>query len=90
MKYTVYILLCDQKTFYIGITKALEKRLQEHRSKQSFFTKKFSDILLVYKEEYIDKKLAENRERQLKGWANAKKEALVHGDIVRLKKLAKQ
>ena len=89
MKYFVYILLCDQKTFYTGITVDLEKRLFEHKNKLSFFTKKFSDIQLVYREEYTNKKSAETRERQLKGWSIAKKNALIKRDITQLKKLAK-
>jgi len=40
----VYLLLCDQKTFYVGITPDMKSRLAEHRNKESFFTKKFSDI----------------------------------------------
>ena len=46
----VYMLLCDQKTFYIGITPDIERRLSEHQSKTSFFTKKFSDLQVVYSE----------------------------------------
>ncbi|HHT9138986.1 MAG TPA: GIY-YIG nuclease family protein [Candidatus Wunengus sp. YC60] len=89
MKYFIYILLCDQKTFYVGITRDLEKRLKEHQNKQSFFTKKFSDIELVYKKEYPDKKSAEIREKQLKGWSYAKKKALITGNIDELVELSK-
>ena len=85
----VYLLLCDQKTFYVGITKNIEKRLKEHKNKESFFTKKFSDIRLVYKKEYSDKKSAEIREKQLKGWSVAKKKALIAGNIANLVKLSK-
>jgi putative endonuclease len=89
MKYIVYILLCDQKTFYVGITRDIEKRLEEHKSKTSFFTKKFSDIQLVYQELYKTIQDAEKRERQLKGWSFAKKKALVEGQIELLKRLSK-
>ncbi|MFH0912176.1 MAG: GIY-YIG nuclease family protein [Patescibacteria group bacterium] len=50
MSWFVYILLCDQKTFYVGSTDNLERRLYQHQAKQSFYTKKFSDIKLVYQE----------------------------------------
>lgn len=89
MKYFVYILLCDQKTFYVGITRDIEKRLKEHENRGSFFTKKFSDIRLIYKEEYRDKKSAELRERQLKGWSNAKKKSLTERNIDKLRELSK-
>lgn len=89
MKYYVYILLCDQKTFYVGMTKCLEKRITEHKNKQSFFTKKFSDIKVVYQEEYMTKKEAETREAQLKGWSRAKKKALIKGKVDQLAQLSK-
>ncbi|PIS16959.1 MAG: hypothetical protein COT61_01110 [Candidatus Portnoybacteria bacterium CG09_land_8_20_14_0_10_44_13] len=31
MPWFLYILFCDQKTFYIGITKNLKSRFEEHR-----------------------------------------------------------
>lgn len=77
----VYLLLCDQKIFYVGITPDLESRLKEHRSKESFFTKKFSDIQLVYCEKYPDRYEAAKRERQLKGWSVAKKRLLIEGKL---------
>ncbi len=72
-----YMLLCDQKTFYIGITDNLKRRLEEHKNKESFFTKKFSEIKLVYCEKYKNKVEAAKREQQLKGWGRAKKEMLL-------------
>ncbi len=75
------MLLCDQKTFYIGISNNLETRLKQHRDKTSFFTKKFSDLKLVYCEEYITKYEAAKRERQIKGWSHAKKQLLVDGKL---------
>lgn len=77
----VYLLLCDQKTFYTGITDDVDARLLAHRRKTSFFTKKFSDIQLVYCECYPDKHQAALRERQIKGWSRAKKQMLVDGKL---------
>lgn len=85
----VYILLCDQKTFYVGTAQNVEDRLQEHVRGHSPFTKKFSDFELVYQEKCQSRFIAERRERQLKGWSVAKKEALVKGDITKLKRLSK-
>lgn len=56
----VYILLCDQKTFYTGITDNLKLRIIQHQSKQSLFTKKFSEIKLTYCEKYSNKQLADS------------------------------
>jgi putative endonuclease len=76
-----YLLLCDQKTFYVGITNNLESRLTAHKSKQSFFTKRFSDIKLVYCEEYTNKNEAALREKQIKGWSRTKKQMLISGEV---------
>jgi len=81
LSWYVYLLLCDQKTFYVGIATNLKSRLIEHRNKDSFFTKKFSDIQLVYCEKYSGKREAAKRERQLKGWSVAKKKLLIEGKL---------
>ena len=85
----LYILFCDQKTFYIGITKNLKSRFEEHRKGQSTYTKKFSDIRPVYKEEFADRKNVELREQQLKKWPVAKKKALIRKNAQLLKELSK-
>lgn len=77
----VYLLFCDQKTFYVGITDDLKRRLNQHKTKQSFFTKKFSDIRIVYCEKYNTKYEAAKREKQLKGWSQLKKQMLVDGKL---------
>lgn len=77
----VYMLLCDQKTYYIGITNELKRRIKLHTLKKSFFTKKFSEIRLVYCEKYKTKQKAVRREKQLKGWSRAKKQMLVDGKL---------
>jgi putative endonuclease len=85
----VYILLCDQKTYYVGLTSNVNNRLKSHRTKRNIATKEFSDIVLVYTERYKARKEAEKRESQLKKWTRAKKKALIEGDIELLKKLSK-
>ena len=77
----VYLLLCDEKTFYVGITTDVKNRLYLHKTKQSFFTKKFSQIKIVYCEKYTTEKDAVNREKQLKGWSRAKKQMLIDGKL---------
>jgi putative endonuclease len=77
----VYMLLCDQKTFYVGISNNLKARIITHKNKESFFTKKFSEIKFVYVERYLSKKEAAKREQQLKGWSHAKKQMLIDGKV---------
>lgn len=77
----VYLLLCDRKTFYVGITIDIVNRIRQHKDKMSFFTKKFSDIEIVYCEGYDSEHEAAMRERQLKGWSVAKKKLLISGRL---------
>lgn len=77
----VYMLLCDQKTYYLGITPDIVNRIRQHKSKNSFFTKKFSDTKLVYCEQYKTEHEAALREKQLKGWSSAKKRMLIDGKL---------
>lgn len=88
MTYYVYALRNSQNKLYIGQTKNLEERLARHNTKQGArFTKDNKDFRLVYSEECADLQRAMSRERQLKGWSRAKKEALIAGDFELLKKL---
>lgn len=90
MAYIVYILRTSKNTLYIGQTNNLTKRLLEHKSKSSRsakYTRSFENLELVYSEEYSTRKEAMRREFQLKKWTKAKKEALVKGDLLLLKKL---
>ena len=75
------MLLCDKKTFYVGITDDVKRRFFEHQERASFFTKKFSKLELVYCEKYSSKHETVLREQQLKGWNRAKKQMLVDGKL---------
>ncbi len=86
----VYILLCDNRTYYVGITHNLNQRLLSHRSRNNIATKEYSNIELLYNETYITRLDAEKREKQIKGWTVAKKKALISGDIELLKLLCKK
>lgn len=77
----VYLLLCDEKSFYIGITNDLENRIYQHTSKLSKATKEFSFISLVYCEQYETEHKAAVREKQLKGWSRTKKQMLIDGKL---------
>lgn len=85
----VYILLCDNRKFYVGITDNLDRRLEQHSRGYSPYTKQFSVISLVYSEEYKTRTKAELREKQIKGWSIAKKKALILGNKELLVKLSK-
>lgn len=77
--YYVYLLTNGtNKVLYTGITNNLERRLYEHRNRYTGgFAQKYRAIKLVYFEDTIDVKAAIQREKQIKGWTRAKKNALV-------------
>jgi putative endonuclease len=67
------------RTTYIGFTSNLERRVWEHKQKASAkaHTRKYNEVMLVHVEEYPDPWAAIAREKQIKGWDQAKKHALV-------------
>lgn len=91
----VYILQCANGEYYVGSTNNLEIRLHEHVSPETIlyrgakFTKAHQPVSLVYTEGYSTLHEAHLRERQLHKWSHDKKEALIAGDIDRLRKLSK-
>jgi putative endonuclease len=90
MPFYVYILECSDQSYYIGSTSDIEERLETHNSgKGSSWTAKRLPVQLVYQEQYEMKSEALKRERQIKGWSRAKKEALINGNIDLLRKLSK-
>lgn len=63
----VYLLQSEvNKSFYVGCTSDLKKRLFEHNQNKSYHTKKYSPWKLIYCETYISKKDAFQREKMLK------------------------
>ena len=79
MQYYVYILTnWNNKLSYIGVTNNLERRLYEHKNELADgYTKKYHIHKLVYFEYTTDVRAALEREKQLKGWTRAKKDALI-------------
>ena len=75
----LYMLLCDQKTFYVGIASDPKLRLQQHRDKKNIATKEFSELKIVYCEKYLNKFDVAKREKQTKGWSHTKKQMLIDG-----------
>lgn len=78
---TYYVCILANKTnstVYIGVTNDLMRRLQEHRNDMiEGFTKTYHVHKLVYYESFSDVEEAIAREKQLKGWRRARKDALI-------------
>ena len=51
---------------YVGMTNNLNRRLSEHERGQSFYTRKFTEIILIHKEEVDNYKEGRKREKYLK------------------------
>lgn len=84
----VYILCNIENRLYIGQTNDLERRLQEHVKKRaSKYTKDYDGFELAYVKDCQSRIEAMRREKQIKRWTRAKKEALISGNLDLLKKL---
>lgn len=87
----VHILRCADGSFYVGMARDLSARVRAHNDgRGAAYTFKRRPVRLVYSEPFISEAEAIRRERQLKAWSRAKKEALVAGDLHRLKRLSKR
>ena len=92
MEACVYILLCSDDSYYVGLTrKEPEERLWEHNNKVvPGYTASRTPVEMVYVERYERIVEAIARELQLKKWTRKKKEALIRGDFESLANLARR
>jgi putative endonuclease len=73
----VYLLRCRDGTFYCGITVDLTRRVQTHnRGRGARYTQARRPVTLVWAEAAASWSEALQRERAIKGWTRARKEAL--------------
>jgi putative endonuclease len=75
---------------YIGATTNLDQRCKEHFAGKACRTTKIDPpVALVYSEIYETYTDARKREAQVKRWSRAKKEALISGNMAKLKEISK-
>ena len=80
-KWFVYIIECQDKTYYTGMTWKPDLRWTQHLSGLgSQYTAEHKPKNLVYLEEYDDLEQARRRERQIKNWSQKKKQMLIRGE----------
>ncbi|MBR4454097.1 MAG: GIY-YIG nuclease family protein [Bacteroidales bacterium] len=90
MKGYMYILLCDDGSYYTGSTNNLELRLKQHFAGEGAnYTKKHPPVELLYYEEFDRIDEAFYREKQVQGWSRKKKEALINREYGKLPELSK-
>ena len=72
------MLRCKDGSFYVGHTDDLERRIVEHgEGTCDGYTSRRRPVELVFVDEFFTRDEAIERERQLKGWSRAKKQALI-------------
>ena len=83
----VYINRTENNALYIGQTDNLDYREITHKNNKGakFLKNKYFEI--VYVEKFKTRTEAMKREKQLKRWTRAKKEALISGNLKLLKML---
>ncbi len=75
MYWFLYILqsILKPNKIYIGSSNNLERHLKDHNNGNTKSTRYFIPWKIIYSEQYLTKKEALNRERQLKKWKNRKR-----------------
>ena len=87
----VYILKCSDNSYYTGVSSNLESRMFKHNSGfyPDCYTFRRRPLELVFYCEFTDINIAIEKEKQIKKWSRAKKEAVINGyfdDLVDLSK----
>lgn len=78
--YFVYLIECDDRSLYTGITTDPARRLAEHKQgKGGHYTGAKKARRMVYTEPQPDRSAALKREAEIKKWRRDKKLALVSG-----------
>jgi len=75
--YYVYVLRCEDGSFYTGYTTCLGKRLDSHRAgRGARYTQQHGVVRLVHSEVFATRGEAMRRERQVKRLSHFEKEKL--------------
>ena len=86
-----YILRCADGSYYVGSTRNLAVRLDQHASgKGSAYTSRRLPVELVWAMESESIRDVYAWERRIHGWSRAKREALIRGDEEALRRLARR
>ncbi len=88
----VYILKCADNTYYTGVTSNLSQRFFQHEVGHfpDCYTFKRRPVTLAFYAEFTDITIAIQKEKQIKKWSKAKKEALILGNYDDLPNLARK
>ncbi|UVO53534.1 GIY-YIG nuclease family protein [Sphingomonas sp. SUN039] len=91
MPFWTYMLHCADRTYYVGHTDNVEQRIGQHQAGAiKGYTSERLPVALVWAQEFASRDEAKEAERQLKGWGQAKKQALIRGDWEAISVLARK
>lgn len=77
-KGSLYILECEDGSYYIGSTSDVQRRYLQHvKGRGADYTKSHKPLRVAYTEEHATIGEAFKREKQLQKWSHAKKAALI-------------
>lgn len=68
MKGFVYILQSDNGRYYVGSTSDLKRRVRQHKSGHTYTTRRMSNVILVFSQEFSHIKEARIVEKKIKSW----------------------
>ena len=87
----MYILQCADESLYVGSTRDLQYRIEQHNSGEGAeYTANRRPVHLIYFEEFDRVEDAFRREKQVQGWGRAKRLALIAGHLDALRPLSKK
>ena len=77
-QWTVYILKCNDNSYYTGITNNLKKRLDDHTNgKGAKYMRGRTPFDLVFSESHPDRSSVSKRENEIKKLTKTEKEILI-------------
>lgn len=86
-----YILRCSDRSYYVGHTDEIERRLAEHETGATRgYTAARRPVQLVWFQEFLTREEAKAAEAQIKRWSRRKKEALIGGRMEELRAAARK
>jgi putative endonuclease len=81
--YFVYMLLCDDGSYYTGYTSNVQSRFEQHKKRRGArYTKMHEPKRIVYLQRFTARRTAMRRERQMKAFSHDQKR-----DLARRRKL---
>ncbi|MDD5450117.1 MAG: GIY-YIG nuclease family protein [Candidatus Omnitrophica bacterium] len=76
----VYIVKCNDGSFYTGVTNNIDGRLKRHNTgRGAKYTRRKRPVTLVYAEKFPNRSAAQSREAEVKSYSREGKQKLIAG-----------